>query len=130
MDNAINNRREFFRYGYEKPVHYTQVSLAEDRSIASKLIDAVSKNLSASGILFTSRYMPEISSILALDLDYRTTSICKEIEGRVLILNDKLFGKVVRIEDADNGLYDVGVAFIKKSEELAKDIKVIIKDGK
>ena len=74
--------------------------------------------------------MPEISSILALDLDYRTTSICKEIEGRVLILNDKLFGKVVRIEDADNGLYDVGVAFIKKSEELAKDIKVIIKDGK
>ena len=127
MDHNAKERREFFRYRYEQPVHYKKISLAEDRNVASRLIDAVSKNLSASGILFTSKYLPEISSILVLDLDYRTTSICKEIENNALMLDNKLFGKVVRIEDNENGLYDVGVAFIKKSEDLAKDIKYIAK---
>ena len=125
MANAFSgrNRREFLRYRYEKPIHYSMVSSVKDNNpIAESLIKAVTKNLSASGILFTTDNVPELSSVLILDLDYRTTRICKEIEENALIVNNKLLGKVVRIEDNDNGMCDVGVAFIKKSEELSKDL--------
>ena len=120
------DKREFFRYNYEKDVHYKVVNANKDKSSVSKLIDAVSKNLSASGILFTTGSIPEISSVLVLDLDYRTTRICQEIEDRALILNDKLIGKVVRIEDNEDGRYNIGVAFVKKTESLSSDIKDLV----
>ena len=121
------DRREFFRYKHEKPVHYKLVGPSGDKGASAKFIDAISKNLSVSGVLFTSNYMPEISSVLVLDLDYRTSRICQEIEKRALMLGDKMVGKVVRIEESDKGLYDVGVAFIKKSDKLPKGIKDLLK---
>lgn len=119
-------KREFFRYRHEKPLSYNVISSSDDKNIVSKLIVAVSQNLSASGILFTTNFLPNISSLLVLDLDYRTTQICREIEDRALIINNRLLGKVVRIEDNDNGTYSVGVAFVKKSEKLPKDIKTLV----
>jgi hypothetical protein len=58
-----------------------------------------------------------------MDLDYETVSICNEIEDRVLILDNKLIGRVVRLEDNQDGTCGVGVAFIKKSDPLMKGIK-------
>lgn len=121
------DRREFFRYRYEKPIYYKVIASGKDKSIGTKLNDAISQNLSASGILFTSNYLPEISSLMIIDLDYRTTRICQEIEENALIVNDKLLGKVVRIEDNDDGKYNVGVAFIKKSDTLPNDVQNLIK---
>ncbi len=120
-------RREFLRYGYEKPVRYKVVSSPNSKNATSKFVDALSKNLSASGILFTTNVLPEISSILTLELDYRTTRICQEIEGRALILKDKLLGKVVRIEDNEDGRFSVGVAFITKTENITEGVKKLIK---
>ncbi len=116
-------KREFYRYIHETPIHYRVIISSKDKKQASKLIKAISRNLSASGILFTSKHLPELSSIVMLDLDYRTTQICKEIESNGMIVNDKLFGKAVRIEDNNDGTYDIGVAFIKKSDNLPEDIK-------
>ena len=120
-------RREFFRYKHEKPVNYKIVGGAHNKDAVSKLIGAVSKNLSVSGILFTSKYLPEISSILALDLDYRTTQICKEIEENALIVLDKVVGKVVRIEENEDGQYNVGVVFIKKGENIPGEVVNMVK---
>jgi len=120
-------RREFLRYTHQEPVRYSVVNLKKDKTAVSKIIDGVSKNLSASGILFTSKKAPDLPSIVILDLDYRTTRICQEIEEKALIVKDRLLGKVVRIEDKEGGLYDVGVAFIKKSDTLPKNILNLIK---
>lgn len=108
-----NNKREFFRHRHENPVDFKEVS-CHDGSIP-ELAKAITKDLSASGILFTSTSHPRMSSIIAIDVDYRTSILCEEIEMNALILNNKLFGKVVRIEDNDNGTYDIGIAFIKKT---------------
>lgn len=120
-------RREFLRYRYEKPVHYNIVDSLKTRGRKSKLVNAVSKNLSASGILFTTKQMPKLSSILIIDLDYRTSQICQEIEENALIVNNRLLGKVVRIEEADGNLYDAGVAFVKKSETLPEELKNLLR---
>ena len=122
-----SEKREFFRYRHEEPIHYNVLNASKDGGVVSKMMDAISKNLSASGILFATKNPPAIPSILVLNLDYRTTRICQEIEGRALILNDKLLGKVVRIEDNEDGLYNVGVAFVKKSDNLPKNIKDLVK---
>ena len=120
-------RREFFRYNYEGPVQYKVINAKGPKSVASKFVDAVSKNLSVSGVLFTSSFLPDISSILVVDLDPRTSTICKEIEKSAFMVGDKMVGKVVRIEESDDGLYDVGVAFIKKSDKLPKAVRDLLK---
>ncbi|MFA6321426.1 MAG: PilZ domain-containing protein [Candidatus Omnitrophota bacterium] len=124
-DYTGKEKREFFRYRHEKAASFKEVS-GSDNTV-SNLEKAVTKDLSASGMLFTSEYPPRLSSIIVLDVDYRTSRLCEEIEGHALILNNKLLGKVVRIEDNDNGSYDIGVAFIRKSDDLPQDILTLIK---
>ena len=124
-DYAGKERREFFRYRHEGQAHFKEIS-PKDWSL-SDLARAATRNLSVSGMLFTSEYPPRMSSIILLDVDYRTTKICEEIEERALIVNNRLLGKVVRIEDNDNGSYDIGVAFIKKSEDLPQEIATLVK---
>jgi len=120
---AGEEKREFLRHTYEKPVRYKILKASQDRSKAVKFAEAVSKNLSASGILFSAKEMPRISSLLVLDLDYKVTRICQEIEENALVVGDKVFGKVVRIEDNGSGFYDIGVAFVKKFDDIANNIK-------
>ncbi len=122
----FREKREFFRYTCEKPVQYKILGGGEKSRPASKTLDAFSKNLSASGMMFTSSFIPDISSIVTLKLDYRTTNICCEIEENAMVVNDTLVGKVVRIEDNDDGSYNVGVAFLKKSGEIPGEIKSLL----
>ena len=124
-DYVGKEKREFFRYRQVKPAHFREI--APNDNTISDLANAVTKNLSASGMLFTSEYPPRLSSVIVLDMDYRTTRLCEEIEDRALILNNRLLGKVVRIEDNDNGSYDVGVAFVKKSDSIPDNILELIK---
>ena len=121
------DRREFLRQVYTKPIRYSTINVITDKNFASQLTNAISKNLSASGILFITNLgkVPDISSLLVLDLDYKTANICKEIEKRALIVGNKLLGRVVRIEDNEDGTCGIGVAFIRKSDPLLKDIKSI-----
>ena len=88
----------------------------------------MSKNLSASGILFVTNadHVPTISSLLVLDLDYRTATICKEIEKRALIVDNKLLGRVVRIDDNEDGTCGVGVAVVTKSESVPKEVEDLL----
>lgn len=126
-DFAGKERREFFRYRHEGPVRFNEALSSKNNKLTSQLFDAASKNLSITGMLFTCQHTPELSSVIVLDVDYHTTRICEEIEEKALILNNRLLGKVVRIEDNDDGSYDVGVAFIKKSDTLPEGIEALIK---
>jgi hypothetical protein len=123
----VSEKRKFFRYHYEKPVKYSIVSLPGNKNMSPRICAATSRNVSVSGILFTSEYMPELSSIVALDLDYRTSNICREIENRVAMVGDKVLGKVVRLEDNEDNSYNVGVAFITKSDNVPDGIEGLVK---
>lgn len=127
MDPNYTDKREFIRYSYSRPVNFKILVSPKDKGSLSKLVGGISKNLSASGILFTSNHIPEISSVLALELDYRTTGICQEIEENALVIENKLIGKVVRIEEGEDGKFNIGVAFIKKSDQLPPEIRNLLK---
>jgi hypothetical protein len=118
-------RRKFLRADFSKSLRYTPISAAKDKSAGPRLTDAVSKNLSASGILFITNTAkaPDISTLLVMDLDFKTAAICREIEDRVFLMGNKLVGKVVRIEDNEDGTCGVGVAFVTKSDPISADLK-------
>lgn len=92
----------------------------------SSLIHAVSRNLSGSGMLFSTTEVPPLSTLLVLNLDCRTARVCEEIEKNALIVNNRVMGKVVRIEERGDGVYDVGVAFVATSDRLPKDVQNLI----
>ncbi len=126
-ENIIKKeRRGFLRYEFQRPLRFQVIRSSDKKNPVSMFMEAVSKNLSASGILFHSHRVPAISSFLVLNLDYRTAAICREIENNALIINNKLLGKVVRIEDTDDGNFDIGVAFVKKDENLAPSIRELL----
>ncbi len=124
-DYSGSEKREFFRYRHEKPASFKEIT-GSSHAVSDLGERPLTKD-QRFGMLFTSEYTVTLSSIIVLDVDYRTSRLCEEIEGRALILNNKLLGKVVRIEDNDNGSYDIGVAFIKKSENLPQDVLTVIK---
>ncbi|MDD4201983.1 MAG: hypothetical protein PHQ52_00770 [Candidatus Omnitrophica bacterium] len=125
MSLDFNEKRNFLRYDYSKSIHYKTITPTSNKNSLTDLMEAVSKNLSISGILFATdtSLAPNISSLLLLNVDHRTANICHEIESNAMILNDKILGKVVRIEDNENGTCNVGVAFLKKTDPVLGDIE-------
>ncbi|MBU4376457.1 MAG: PilZ domain-containing protein [Candidatus Omnitrophica bacterium] len=121
-----NERRKFLRCNYEKDFSYNTVNLSKDKRFMSSLINAIGRNLSGSGMLFSTTEVPTLSSLLVLNLDYRTARVCEEIEKNALIINNRILGKVVRIEERSSGEYDVGIVFVTKSDRLPKDIQSLI----
>jgi len=119
----LQDRREYFRVNFKTPVEFrTYPSKAPQAQRGS------SQNISQSGILFqTENIPPQLSSLVWMNLDIRTLSICKEIERKALVLNNGLVGKVVRVEeDADNmRLYDIGVCFLTRDKKESSEIKEI-----
>lgn len=127
MENrSVAERREFLRHPFDKQVKCRVISSTGSQGPVSKMLDAVAKNLSVSGVLFASTFTPELSSIVVLEMDYRTTRICQEIEESALIVKNRIIGKVVRIEDTGDGTYGIGVAFIKKDSDLPKNVEELI----
>lgn len=120
-------RREYLRYRCDKPVKYSSIKVADGKDPAAALVEAMSKNLSASGLLFATEQgkAPRIGDVIVMELDYRTISICNEVEELALILENKLLGRVARLEDNNDGTFDVGVAFIRKSDPISKNVKKI-----
>ena len=113
-----NERRQFLRYRYDTEIKFGVIDV-NNPNLASSPIVAASKDVSASGLLFTtkSKELPAIGNLLILNVDIRTADICKEIEERALILDNKLLGRVVRVEENGDGSFSIGVAFVRKSDK-------------
>ncbi len=127
----IHERREFFRLNFTTPLNYKSYSGTRSKTsqISKSSARAVSQNISQSGILFqTENKPPQLSSIVWMSLDFRTLSICKEIEKRALIFNDGVLGRVVRVEEDtnDSNLYDIGVCFLKEEQKNSQEVEQIL----
>lgn len=127
VTNSAQDRREFFRINFSTPLNFKSYSrLVSDSSQAA---EGISQNISQSGVLFQIEdNPPQLSSIVWMNLDIRTLSICKEIEKRALILNNGLLGRVVRVEEdaKDSNRYDVGVCFLTQEQKNSREVKQIL----
>lgn len=110
---SADDRREFFRMDFRQPVKFR-----EFQRDANALKLGTGENISQSGILFKTRIVPPLSSVLWMDVDIRTLRICREIENRAVIEDRGLLGRVVRVEEdpEEANSYNVGVCFLRKSD--------------
>lgn len=123
-------RRRFFRLPYEKPICYRKLILAGRKTAGPKSCGCVSKNLSGSGILFSSKDLPTLSDIILLDLNVNEIPAYEMMKKDILTLNNRPVAKVVRTEEIGNNQYNVGVAFLTKSKNDATDIERLINNMK
>ena len=134
MTSNNPQRREFFRLKFNSPLNfksYDSRHSASSETQPKKIQTGVSQNISQTGILFqTQQTPPKISSIVWMSLDLRTLKICQEIEARALILNNGVLGRVVRVEEdpANSSAYDVGVVFLKNSENDNRVVREIAQE--
>jgi len=128
LADEFQERRQFFRVHFSTPVQYK--SYADNRLKKIQPKDGVSKNISASGLLFNTQEPPQLSSILWMNLDLRTLSICQEIENRALVFKNGILGKVVRVEEDEksNSGYDVGVCFLTQDQKDSDAVQKILED--
>ena len=106
--NAHDNRRDYFRMDYRRPVKFRMIEEGEG---STRL--GTTTNVSRTGILFSSAVLPKIASILWMDMDLRTLKICKEIEKHAVVYQKGILGRVVRLEeDPLTDTYNIGVCFV------------------
>jgi hypothetical protein len=123
MHSDADDKREFLRVDHETPLNFKV--MGTDKLLTKP--DIESRNISASGLLFrTTRdsSIPALSSIVWIELDPKMMNICSEIEGDLIIHNNGVFGRVVRIaEGAPGESYDVGVCFLRKKDMSEDEIQ-------
>ena len=105
-------RREFVRLDYAGPLSYKVCK----KTTISKLLEGYTSDISKSGLLCNIKEKVNKDDFLWLSFDRGTLNICEELERRAFIYQNGVLGKVVRIEDKNNG-YDVGVKFITREEK-------------
>jgi len=109
---AGSERRQFVRLDYVMPLDF---KVCKKKTI-SKLLAGYTSDISQEGLLCTIKDKVNKNDILWLSFDRSTLNICEELEKRILIYQNGVIGKVVRIENKNND-YLVGVKFITREEK-------------
>ena len=106
-------RREFMRLDCSSPLAY---KVCKEATL-SKLLEGYTVNVSEAGLLCTLRDKVRLADVLWLSFDKSVLFSCGKIEKRSLIYQNGVIGRVVRIDDRDNGTFDVGVRFLTREEK-------------
>ena len=116
-----SDKRDFIRMSFEKPFEFKVCSI----NLISELHLASSRNVSQTGMCFSTNSNPPIGTILKIKVDLETLAKCIRVEHMLFELNDSILGKVmwVRASSVEVGINDVGVAFIKTGEAETSDVK-------
>ena len=126
MNVEVENKREFLRVGYETPLNFK--TLNTDKLITKS--DISSRNVSASGLLFrtpSESSIPALSQIVWIELDEKMMNICSEIESDLVLRNNGVFGRVVRISEGEPGIsYDIGICFLRKATMTEEELDTLI----
>ena len=114
-------KREFIRVRYDASIRVKVFT--EDK--LNQIDACYAKNISAGGILFESKEILDVGTLLVLNLDISTLSNVIEMDDSIVQVKDKIVARVVRIEEFDNK-YDIGVCFLRKESRHERKITKII----
>jgi hypothetical protein len=106
-------RRKFLRLDYITPL---ACKVCKPETI-SKILQGYTTNISQSGLLCHLNATVNPEDIIWVSFDRATLSICQELEENCFIYQGGIIGKVVRIENRENGTYTVRLQFIIREEQ-------------
>jgi len=105
-------RRQFLRLIHTVPLAYKVCK----KATVSKLLKGYTSNISQSGLLCSIKEKVKKGDIIWLSFERNTLSFCESLERKVLIYQNGILGKVVRVKHKDIGRSDVGIQFITREE--------------
>ena len=111
-------RREFARIDCAAPLAYKICN----KETISRLLQGYTSNISEAGLLCNIRETVNTNDILWLSFDRRVLDTCEELEKRVLIYQNGIIGKVVRVEPKGYDNFDVGIKFLTREEQNWKNL--------
>ncbi len=122
-DMDFIEKREFLRVDYEAVVHFSVFT----NDMLRKMPRAITKNVSACGILFSSEDVIPVGTLVAIELNLQTVSHVIEIDDTVFMVEGKILGRIVRVEELVSGSFDIGVCFIRSKQASDKKINELLK---
>jgi hypothetical protein len=114
----ISERREFVRLDYAAPLAFKVCN----KETISRLLEGYTSNVSEAGMLCNIKEPVNPEDILWLSFDRGVLNICEELEKKVLIYQNGIIGKVVRIEARGFDNFDVGIKFLTRGERDWKNV--------
>ena len=107
------DRRRYPRLDYVTPIDY---KICKEETIA-KLLSGYSANVSQVGLLCHLKDKVDLNDIVWMAFDRDTLLICEDLEKNVLIYQNGVIGKIVRVDVSESGTYRAGVRFITREEQ-------------
>ena len=111
-------RRQFVRLDYTAPF---ACKVCKTKTV-SNLLKGYTADISQAGLLCNIKDKVKENDILWISFDRATLSICEDLEKRILIYQNGIIGKVVRIEHKKSNTYNVGIQFITREEKNLTNI--------
>jgi len=111
-------RRQFVRLDYTSPLAYKVCK----RKTISTLFQGYTVDISQTGLLCNIKDKVKKNDIVWLSFDRATLSICRDLEKRILIYQNGIVGKVVRVAPKGKNTYHVGIQFITREEKNLTNI--------
>lgn len=105
-------RRQFLRLIHTVPLAYKVCK----KATVSRLLKGYTSNISQSGLLCSIKEKVKKGDIIWLAFERETLSFCESLEKKVLIYQNGILGKVVRVKRKNNTC-DVGIQFITREEK-------------
>lgn len=89
---------------------------------------ASSRNVSQSGICFSTTSEPPIGSIIKIEVELKTLARLIRIENMLFEFGNAVLGKVIwtRSSGVNPGMFDIGAAFIKAEDLSLPEVKEAI----
>ena len=106
-------RRKFLRVDCLIETYILSITENEELDCSNGL----TKNISASGLLFRTNKNYREGTILSIEISPGILNDLDENRGKVIKTRGFVLGRVVRIEKLEDDFYDCAVAFISSQEE-------------
>jgi len=113
-------QREFLRIDCLVETHI--LSINENSELDSS--DGLTKNISASGVLFRTKKKYKIGTIVSIEIFPGILNELDENRAKVIKTRGCVLGRVVRIERVEKETYDCAVAFISSKEEDEEYLRI------
>ncbi|MBU1124609.1 MAG: PilZ domain-containing protein [Candidatus Omnitrophica bacterium] len=120
MDTTYQDteKREFERQKFVTPL---SCKVCKKETI-SKILEGYTSDISQSGLSCSIQEKVNPDDILWLSFDRATLNICEELEKKLLIYQNGIIAKVIRINPLADLSFEVGVSFITREEKNVSNI--------
>jgi len=113
-------RREFLRIDCLVETHVLSINEKTELNRS----DGLTKNISASGVLFKTKIKYQMRTIVSIEIFPGILNELDENKAKVIKTRGFVLGRVMRVERVEDDKYECAVAFISSNEENEEYLRI------